>query len=272
MNELAAQFQHITVDLDGADQVLRIEYRWIQAELSHQPIMVFLHEGLGSTSMWKDWPDQICAALGCRGLVFSRPGYGKSSALYKEPHWPLEFMHIQAKTILPAFFAALNIQDQPLVLYGHSDGGSIALLYAAYYPQQPLALIVAAPHIFVEELSLSSIRKAREVWLETDMPQRLGRYHDDVEGVFWGWNNIWLHPDFESWNITALLKQIECPVLALQGEQDEYGTLAQVTEIKTYAPQTQNVVIPNCGHSPHRDQPNALQAAVEPFFKTISKA
>jgi pimeloyl-ACP methyl ester carboxylesterase len=167
--------------------------------------------------------------------------------------------------VLPALLDALHV-DAPVWLFGHSDGGSIALLHAARFPQAVAGLVVLAPHILVEEFGLASIRVAREAYATTDLKQRLGRYHDDVDSAFRGWNDIWLDPAFERWNIEAELATIACPVLAVQGLDDEYGTLEQIRGIARRVPGTQLLELADCGHSPHRDQPERLIEAAGRFI------
>ena len=169
-------------------------------------------------------------------------------------------MHRQAYDVLPALLAALRIEscDNPPWFFGHSDGGSIALLYAAAYPHRVGGVIVLSPHIMVEEVTVDSIEQARATYLDTDLRQRLGRYHSDPDSAFWGWNDIWLLPAFRDWSIENELAAIECPLLAVQGLDDEYGTLEQVHGIARRAAQTQVVELADCGHSPHRDQPQQL--------------
>lgn len=263
----ATPTRHADVEVSG--RPLSIEYQWIAPHNTSAPLLVFLHEGLGSTSMWKDWPARACAAIGCRGLVFSRYGYGRSTPRPHDEHWPVTFMHTQARDALPALFRELGLQDEKPILFGHSDGGSIALLYASMYPDAIKAIIVAAPHIFVEDVTISNIEKARLAYLETDLPAKLGRYHADVESAFWGWNDIWLNPDFRAWNIEEFLPGIHCPVLAIQGEDDEYGTLAQIHGIERLVPQTQLRILPNCRHSPHKDQPERVIKAMAAFIQQI---
>ena len=263
--------QHVTVRWNGREDL--IETQWLNPERTQQPLLVFLHEGLGSRSMWKDFPQQVCDAAHCRGLVFSRQGYGSSTPRKVQEKWPVSFMHAQAHAFLPAYFEALGIdtaQDRPW-LYGHSDGGSIALLHAAAQPDRVAGVVVAAPHIFVEELSVRSIAQTRKTYLSTDLPKKLGRYHDDVESAFWGWNDIWLNPDFVAWNIAHELRQIRCPVLALQGYDDEYGTMAQIEGIQEKVPSCQLLKLPTCGHSPHRDQPQAVIDAIRGFMQPPSR-
>ena len=244
-----------------------IAHEWTGETAADGPVLVFLHEGLGSLAMWKDFPQQLCDAIGWRGLVYSRPGYGRSTPRAAEEAWGLDFMHRQAREVLPALLAALNIDTaaEPPWLFGHSDGGSIALLHAAAYPQRMGGAIVVAPHIRVEHLSVTSIAKAREAYLKTDLRQRLARYHEDPDSAFWGWNDIWLHPPFRHWSIEAELAAITCPLLAVQGHGDEYGTLEQIRGIASRAPQTELLELADCGHSPHRDQAAALIAAVARF-------
>lgn len=252
------------IELDGAGRRVSIEYRWTGPGEADTPVMVFLHEGLGSVALWKDFPDQLCSRLGLRGLVYSRPGYGRSTPRPHDERWAPDFMHRQARELLPALLDKLGIV-RPW-LFGHSDGGSIALLHAAAFPQALAGAIVVAPHIFVEDISIASIAAARTAYREQGLRERLARHHDDVDSAFYGWNDIWLSPAFRDWNIERELASIRCPLLAVQGEDDEYGTLRQVTGIRDILPATGVVAIPACGHSPHRDQPQALMAAVEEFI------
>ena len=239
---------------------VRIEYQWVG---QGKTTCVFLHEGLGSRSMWRDFPARLCEALGMRGLVYSRPAYGKSTPRAAGERWNTDFMHRQAHEVLPALLDALGVRD-PVWLYGHSDGGSIALLFAARFPGRVAGLIVAAPHIFVEDLSVSSIEQTRLAYLETDLRDKLARHHDDVDSAFWGWNEIWLHPPFREWSIEREIAAIRAPLLAVQGTDDEYGTMEQVRGIARQVPHAKVVELAACGHSPHRDQPDALiRAAVE---------
>jgi pimeloyl-ACP methyl ester carboxylesterase len=252
------------VHLIWSGRALSIEHRWIGRERSGRPLLVFLHEGLGSVAMWRDFPDRLCAAVNARGLVYSRPGYGRSTPRAAEEAWNLDFMHRQAHEVLPALFEALGIdsaQEKPW-LFGHSDGGSIALLHAAKWSHKLGGVIVLAPHILVEDLSVASIEKARDAYRETDLRQRLARYHDDADSAFWRWNDIWLHPPFRQWTIEQEIGSIRCLVLAIQGLDDEYGTLEQIRGIARRVPQTRLLEIPDCGHSPHRDQPEAVIEAV----------
>jgi pimeloyl-ACP methyl ester carboxylesterase len=249
--------------LTVAGAPLRIEYEWVGGSGGEAPVMVFLHEGLGSVGMWRDFPARLCDAAGVRGLVYSRPGYGRSTPRAPQERWAPDFMHRQARELLPALLAELGVQ-RPWLL-GHSDGGSITLLYAAAFPHALRGAIVLAPHIMVEEISVTSIQKAREAYLQTDLRQRLARYHDNPDSAFFGWNDIWLAPAFRDWSIEAEIAAIRCPLLAIQGLGDEYGTLEQVHGIARRVPQTELLELPHCGHSPHKDQPQAVIEAVTQF-------
>ncbi len=260
----APLFADITVQGTFGESALRIEHAWVGHTDANAPLVVFLHEGLGSVSMWRDFPHRLCQALGWRGLVYSRPGYGQSTPRQADEHWQPDFMHRQALDVLPALLAALGVDtaQRPVWLFGHSDGGSIALLHAALRPAHTAGLVVLAPHILVEDISVASIEQARLAYLNTDLKQRLAKHHADPDSAFWGWNNVWLSAAFRSWNITAELATLACPVLAIQGLDDEYGTLAQIRGIRDAAPHTQLLELPACGHSPHKDQPQAVVDAV----------
>ncbi len=257
------------VDIDWAGRRVRIEHRWIGREHADRPLMVFLHEGLGSVSMWRDFPDRLCEAAGLRGLVYSRPGYGRSTPRPADERWQPDFMHRQAFEVLPAFLAAAGVDvatDKPW-LFGHSDGGSIALLHAARWPQRVAGTVVLAPHIVVEDLSIASIEKARIAYETTDLRERLARHHDDPDSAFRGWNDIWLDPAFRDWSIENDIAGLTGPLLAVQGLDDEYGTLAQIHGIASRLPNTERLELAACGHSPHRDQPAALVQAVAAFVE-----
>ncbi|CAN5564737.1 alpha/beta hydrolase [soil metagenome] len=247
------------------ERPVRIEYAWTGMASIDAPLVVFLHEGLGSLAMWKDFPQQLCAAGGFRGLVFSRPAYGQSTPRDEDERWDVDFMHRQAHEVLPAFFDAIGLQGKPWLL-GHSDGGSIALLHAARFPGSVAGLVVMAPHILVEDVTITSIEQAREAYLNTDLPQKLGRYHDSADSAFWGWNRIWLHPPFRQWNIVRELDPITCPLLAIQGLDDVYGTLEQIRGIARQVRQTRLLELPDCGHSPHRDRPEEVVAQIVSFI------
>jgi len=256
------------IELPFRGRTIRLEYAWVGPHAPAAPIMVFLHEGLGSLAMWKDWPQRLCDALGFRGLVYSRYGYGRSTPRPPDERWRPDFMHVQADDTLPRLLAALGAgaDGRPPWLFGHSDGASIALIHAAKHPDAVAGVVAVAPHIVVEDLSIASIEAARDAYRTGDLRNRLARYHADPDSAFWGWNDIWLDPGFRAWSIEAMLRHLRCPVLAVQGIDDEYGTLAQVRGIRAAAPQTEVVEIAHCGHSPHREAPEALLAAVTPFI------
>ena len=258
------------VELPWRERTVRIELQRIAPAAARPaaPLLVFLHEGLGSLAMWRDFPQRLCDAAGVHGLVYSRPGYGRSTPRAPDEHWDVDFMHRQAHEVLPALLQALHIDGarQPLWLLGHSDGGSIALLHAARFAQQVSGLVVMAPHVSVEPKAVASITQARANYLNTDLPQRLARYHDDVDSAFWGWNDIWLHAPFARWNIEDEIAVIGSPLLALQGVDDEYGTLDQIHAVARRVPHAQLVEIARCGHSPHRDQPEHVIDEVTRFI------
>ena len=259
----------VTIEWRGRN--IQIEHRFIEPAQARpgQPLMVFLHEGLGCLSLWKDYPQRLCDALGCRGLVYSRPGYGRSTPRDADEVWGLDFMHRQAHEVLPALLSELAIDAQatPIRLFGHSDGGSIALLFAARFPDQVHSLIVLAPHLFVEDVTIENIVLARQAYTQGTLRQGLARHHQDPDSAFWGWNAIWLHPPFRDWRIESEIGTITCPILAAQGVDDEYGTLEQIHAIARQVPGTRCVALPDCGHSPHRDQPQALTSSVMEFCR-----
>ncbi len=258
---------HFAAVRQGGREV-RLEYRWVGGDDPAAPLLVFLHEGLGSASMWKDFPARLCEAGGYRGLVYSRAGYGRSTPRRHDERWHPEYMHEQAREVLPQLLAAVGVDTakDPPWLFGHSDGASIALIHAATYPQSPAGLVVLAPHIFVEDLSVHSIEQAKYAYRDTDLRSRLARHHLDVDSAFWGWNDIWLDPAFRHWNIEALLPSIRVPVLAVQGHNDEYGTMAQVDGLAAAVPQVEVLKLDDCAHSPHRDRPEAVLRATIDFI------
>lgn len=246
----------------------RLEYVRIEGR-STAPTLVFLHEGLGSVAMWRDFPHRVAHATGHPALVYSRAGYGlsSSSTAARRP----DYMHFEALSILPALLDLLAI-DRP-ILVGHSDGASIALIHTGARVRSVHAVAAIAPHVFVEALSLTSIANAKHIYETGDLRQRLSRYHADVESAFRGWNDIWLAPEFRDWNIESSLRGIDCPVLLIQGEDDEYGTLAQIDAIARQVPgRVERLVLAACGHSPQRDQPEATLAALTRFIVSVARS
>jgi pimeloyl-ACP methyl ester carboxylesterase len=243
-----------------------IEYAAIPGDAGAAGTLVFLHEGLGSVALWRDFPRKVATRLRAPALLYSRFGYGSSDGLTarRTPR----FMHDEALGVLPALLDRLGI-EQP-ILIGHSDGASIALIYAAASRRPVKGLVCLAPHVFVEPVCVESISKIRQSYFETDLKQRLGKHHARVDDAFLGWANIWLDPEFLSWSIEDLLGGIDQPLLLIQGEDDEYGTLAQLDRIeaRVKAP-TRRLALPQCGHSPHRDQEAAVVDAVVAFLKDL---
>ena len=246
----------------------QLEVQRIPGERNDRPTLVFLHEGLGSVSLWRDFPSSVAAKTGCPVLVYSRYGHGNSDVLDGPRN--VNYMHDEACNVLPKLLEELSIRAP--VLLGHSDGGSIALIYAGSHNRLE-GLILLAPHVFVEEISVTSIAAAKVAFETTDLPVRMQRHHKDAKKTFWGWNNIWLHKDFRSWNIEECLPRVTCPVLAIQGVDDEYGTMAQLEAIRSQTASPVEIVrLPNCKHSPHRDQPDRVLQAVAVFIEKLAHA
>ncbi|MBE0613244.1 MAG: alpha/beta hydrolase [Burkholderiales bacterium] len=237
-----------------------LEIRRIAAA-AEGPTLVFLHEGLGSVSQWRDFPDRIAAATGLPAIVYARYGHGQSSVL-QQAHG-VDFMHREALETLPELLRVLGIR-RPLLI-GHSDGASIALIYAGS-GHDLQGLVAMAPHVFVEDISIAGIVAAKQAFETTDLPQKLARHHRDAARTFYGWNDVWLAPAFRSWNIESFLPGVKCPLLAIQGYTDEYGTMAQVDAIARQAGGPATLLkLEDCGHSPQRDQAQIVSAAIVEF-------
>ena len=245
---------------------VRLEFEWVGEADATGPTIVFLHEGLGSVSMWRDFPTRLCEAASARGLLFSRPGYGRSSRRRDDRREP-DYLHRQAFEVLPAFLDATGLEASGVRpwLFGHSDGATIALLHAAHFPARVAGLVVVAPHLFVEARTVEGVRRARQAYAENDTRGKLARHHADPDRVFLEWTEIWLDPRFRDWNIEEELGAIECPVLAIQGLEDEYGTLEQIRAIARRAPNVTLLEMAAAGHSPHRDRPRPLIDAAARF-------
>jgi pimeloyl-ACP methyl ester carboxylesterase len=231
--------------------------------------LLFLHEGLGSVAMWRDWPAQLCAATGRAGILYSRRGYGQSEPVPDvrgQGRLAPDYLHREALEVLPALLGQLALSAPP-VLIGHSDGGTIGLLYASRHPVT--ACIAMAPHVMVEEVSVSAISQAREAFLSGALRERLGRYHSDVDVAFWQWNDVWLSEGFRSFDIREDCRRIAAPVLAIQGDDDPYGTMAQIDEIAPAQGSITRYKLPACGHSPHRDQPERTTQAIVRFLADL---
>jgi pimeloyl-ACP methyl ester carboxylesterase len=255
-----------------------LEYRWIGPPPDEAPTIVFLHEGLGCLGTWRDFPDRLASAAGCGALVYSRLGYGASDPM-PGPR-SVRFMHHEALDVLPAVVRHFDLEE--VVLFGHSDGASIAVIYAGARqegsgePQRPpagtgsvRALVLEAPHVFVEPVCVESIARIARTYGATPLRERLARHHgDNTDSMFRTWTDVWLQPDFRRWNIEEYLPSIESPVLVVQGEDDEYGTFRQVDAVVTQVRgPARSVVLARCGHSPHSDQPDAVLGAAGKFVR-----
>ena len=242
-----------------------LEVLRILAREGGAPELVFLHEGLGSVSHWKDFPERVAQATGCPVTVYSRYGSGNSDLL-ETPHG-VRYMHDEGLLVLPDLLSQLEIENP--ILVGHSDGGSIAIVYAGAHDCVQ-GLVLMAPHVFVEDLSVASIAEAKVRFETTDLPAKLARHHRDAVRTFWGWNDIWLHPQFRSWNIEEYLPRITCPTLVIQGLEDQYGTMAQVAAIQAQSGGPVEVMaLEKCKHSPQRDQPEKVLEAITGFVRRV---
>ena len=243
----------------------------VRIDGNDRPPIIFLHEGLGSVAMWQgragSWPEAVCAATGRAGVMWSRRGYGRSDPVPDVRgggRLKPDYMHHEAWAVLPALLQHLGIARP--VLLGHSDGASIALLHASRFPVA--ACIVMAPHVMVEDVSIDSIARARDAYEHGDLRARLARYHADVDCAFWQWNDVWLSPAFRGFDIRLDCRTLHAPVLAIQGLEDPYGTMAQIDQILLPEHQIERVRLAACGHSPHRDQPQHTTAHIAHFLTT----
>ncbi len=246
---------------------MRLEYRMIGPRPDAAPTIVMLHEGLGCVGLWGDFPDRLQAATGAGVFVYSRAGYGKSSPV-KLPR-PLTFMHEEARDVLPLLFDAIGFRRGLLV--GHSDGASIAAIYAGTVQDHRVrGLVLIAPHFFTEDLGLAEIARAREAYRSTDLREKLKRWHADVDNAFKGWNDAWLDPQFRNWDITEVLAYIRVPILIVQGEDDQYGTVRQIEVAKEecYCP-VDVVLLPGARHAPHREAPAATLGVICDFANRL---
>lgn len=244
------------IDIGG----IRLECRWIGRPQGGRPVLVFLHEGLGSVSLWRDFPDRVAAATGLPAFIYSRQGYG-GSAPVTLPR-PLDYLEREGRDVLPRVLDAAGIADAMLI--GHSDGASIALIHAAHDRSGRVrALAAMAPHSFVEDMCVAAIAQVRETYTEVLRP-RLERHHGaNVDCAFHGWNDTWLHPGFKAMELRPMLAGITVPVLVIQGEDDEYATAAQVHAVAdSVSGPVRALMLPQCGHSPQRDQPQAVIEAI----------
>jgi pimeloyl-ACP methyl ester carboxylesterase len=254
------------VEISGS----QLEVRHIPGP-AHLSPLVFLHEGLGSVAMWqgrdKDWPLSVCQASGRAGWVYSRRGYGQSASVPDvrgANRLGADYMHLEAWQVLPQLLQSLRVEKP--VLIGHSDGGSIALLHAARF--EVTGVVVMAPHLFVEDISLRSIEAAKHAFETGDLRNRLSRFHADVDCAFWQWNDVWLSQAFRSFDIQKECMDISAPLLAMQGEDDIYGSLRHIEELHTVG-KVKREVLQACGHSPHRDQHDLSLQLVVDFLKQL---
>ncbi len=233
----------------------------------HRPTLVFLHEGLGCAALWRDFPDRVSAATGLAAIVYSRHGYGQSEPF--DAPLTTRFMHDEALVSLPALLDASGVGRA--ILVGHSDGASIALIYAGERDQRVEAVVALAPHLFVEPITTASIAEISRRFPASDLPQRMAKYHRDPVATFRRWADIWLDPEFARWNIENAVAKVDCPVLALQGSQDEYGTIQQVRRVGELCPDARWICIESCGHSPHLDQPERVLDEVTRFITRLAE-
>jgi pimeloyl-ACP methyl ester carboxylesterase len=246
----------------------RLEFARIDQATRDPATIVLLHDGLGSISAWKDFPEALHSATGHEVLVYSRYGYGGSQAL-SGPR-SVQYMHEEALIALPALLDQLGVANP--ILIGHSDGASIAIIHAGGTDRPVAGLILLAPHVFVEDVCIASIAAAERSYATTGPRMRLARHHADPDSAFRGWSDIWLSPEFSTWNIEQYLPGIDCTVFAIQGEDDEYGTMQQVERIARAASSVEVLQLENCGHSPHRDQPARVLQAIGQFVASLDAA
>ncbi|MCG6207757.1 alpha/beta hydrolase [Rhodopseudomonas sp. HC1] len=245
----------------------QLEYRMIGPSPTEAPTLVLLHEGLGSVGLWGDFPDRLAAATGAGVFVYSRAGYGQSSPA--ELPRKVDYMHREALDVLPRVLGAIGFRRGLLI--GHSDGASIAAIYAGGVPDHRIrGVTLMAPHFVVEDISVQSIAAIKQAYLSTDLRAKLAKWHNDVDSTFRGWNDAWLDPAFRAWDIADHLAYIRVPVQIVQGADDQYGTLRQIeiAEHECYCP-VDTVILPNTGHTPQREAPEATLAAVAEFANRL---
>lgn len=245
----------------------KIEIQWYRKGKKEFPTLIFLHEGLGCTRMWKNFPEVVSRATGCPALVFSRFGYGHSDPC--PIPWKINFMHKEALKILPDILRKTQIKSY--ILIGHSDGGSISLIFAGSPCSKGLkGLITMAAHVFCEQITVDCIRQAKKNYEHRDLKKGLEKYHGkNTENTFRGWNDAWLDPNFMNWNIEKYLHRIHVPMLAIQGKEDQYGTIQQIESIKIHVKQVQSYLIDDCRHSPHLEQPETVLNYITQFILRI---
>jgi pimeloyl-ACP methyl ester carboxylesterase len=246
---------------------MRLEYRMIGPRPDAAPTIVMLHEGLGCVGLWDDFPDRLAAATGAGVFVYSRAGYGQSSRVALPR--PLTFMHEEARAVLPRLLASIGFRRG--LLLGHSDGASIATIYAgAIQDARVRGLVLIAPHFFTEEMGIAEIARAREAYAGTELHAKLQRWHADADNAFKGWSDAWLDPDFRNWNIADALPHIRVPILIVQGERDQYGTARQIEAAQAQCSGPVEVLLlPETRHTPHREAPEPTLRAISEFANRL---
>lgn len=249
----------------------RIHFEFLNAELlnSEKPLLVFLHEGLGSIAQWKDFPVLLSEKIHCAALLFDREGYGKSDPLKAARDW--DYLHIQAQKALPEIFIRLHLEQIKKILIGHSDGGSIAIIHAGSCPENIIGVITEASHQFIEDISVRGIREAAENYQKDGkLKSILRKYHGEkTDEIFYAWADTWQRPGFQQWNIEEYLKKIDIPFLAVQGVEDQYGSVAQLESIRRYVKRSEIRHIPNCGHNPHIQHKEMMVQIMAEFISTL---
>lgn len=246
-----------------------LEYACYGPAPDKAPTLVLLHEGLGCTALWREFPKALAEATGFGVFVYSRAGYGQSDPA--DLPRPLDYMTREAVDVLPEVLEAIGFRRG--VLVGHSDGATIAAIYAGSVSDLRVrGLVLMAPHFFTEEMGLAEIAKAKEAYETTDLREKMARYHRDPDNTFRGWNDSWLHPDFKAWNVGDVIDYLRIPVLAVQGREDQYGTLAQIDEVesRSYAP-VDTLILDDCRHAPHLDQPEKVVAGIAEFCARLER-
>jgi pimeloyl-ACP methyl ester carboxylesterase len=242
-------------------------YEFLNKDLlaEEKPLLVFLHEGLGSVEQWKNFPAQLSEKVKCPALIFDREGYGKSGAL--KSLRDRNYLHIQAQLALPEIFLKLGIDNCKKILIGHSDGGSIAIIHAGTFPEKIIGIITEASHQFIENISVEGIREAVKLYKEGRLKDLLTKYHGEkTDSIFYGWADTWLLEGFQQWNIEEFLKKIDIPFLAIQGKEDQYGSFAQLESIKRNVPKSDICYVPECGHTPHLQHKEKILQIMSDFI------
>lgn len=245
----------------------KLAYQWINNNSYNpeKPVIVFLHEGLGCMKLWKDFPVQLCKMTGCRGLMYDRYGYGESDKI-EEPR-ENDFLYHEASKVLPELLEKLAI-TQPVMLFGHSDGGTISLIFSALYPDRAAAMVAEASHIFVEPVTLEGIKRAIHAYKNNGLKEKLAKYHGEkTDSMFYSWADVWTSVETAGWSIELILPEIKAPVLAIQGEDDNYGTQVQTDMITSHVNgPSRKLHIPDCGHIPHHEQREIVLKHTADFF------